>query len=59
MLYHHNYVAQERCDGVDVLVTCKGAIRAGSGEFGIIPGSMATGTYIVKGLGNADAFNTV
>ncbi|GGS56465.1 RNA-splicing ligase RtcB [Planobispora rosea] len=55
---HHNYVAEERYDDVDVLVTRKGAIRAGSGEFGIIPGSMATGTYIVKGLGNAAAFNS-
>ncbi|MBG0832955.1 RtcB family protein [Planomonospora sp. ID67723] len=55
---HHNYVAEERYDDVDVLVTRKGAIRAGSGEFGIIPGSMATGTYIVKGRGNAAAFNS-
>ncbi|MBF8190346.1 RtcB family protein [Nonomuraea sp. K274] len=55
---HHNYVAEERYDGVDVLVTRKGAIRAGSGELGIIPGSMATGTYIVKGLGNGAAFNS-
>jgi tRNA-splicing ligase RtcB len=55
---HHNYVAEERYDNVDVLVTRKGAIRAGSGELGIIPGSMATGTYIVKGLGNAEAFNS-
>jgi tRNA-splicing ligase RtcB (3'-phosphate/5'-hydroxy nucleic acid ligase) len=58
MLYHHNYVAEERYDDVDVLVTRKGAIRAGSGELGIIPGSMATGTYIVKGRGNAGAFNS-
>ncbi|PZG16958.1 RtcB family protein [Nonomuraea aridisoli] len=55
---HHNYVAEERYDGVDVLVTRKGAIRAGSGDLGIIPGSMATGTYIVKGLGNGAAFNS-
>lgn len=55
---HHNYVAEETYDGVDVLVTRKGAIRAGSGEFGIIPGSMATGTYIVKGLGNPASFNS-
>ncbi|MEV7089741.1 RtcB family protein [Streptomyces sp. NPDC093085] len=55
---HHNYVAEERYDGMDLLVTRKGAIRAGSGDFGIIPGSMATGTYIVKGLGNAAAFNS-
>jgi len=55
---HHNYVAEERYEGVDMLVTRKGAIRAGSGEFGIIPGSMGTGSYIVKGLGNVDAFNS-
>ncbi|WP_084958272.1 RtcB family protein [Thermoactinospora rubra] len=55
---HHNYVAAERYDGVDVLVTRKGAIRAGRGELGIIPGSMATGTYIVRGLGNPAAFNS-
>ncbi|MEV0622817.1 RtcB family protein [Nonomuraea sp. NPDC050404] len=55
---HHNYVAEERYDGVDVLVTRKGAIRAGSGDLGIIPGSMATGTYIVKGLGNSASFNS-
>ncbi|WP_159942399.1 MULTISPECIES: RtcB family protein [unclassified Nocardiopsis] len=55
---HHNYVAEETYDGVDVLVTRKGAIRAGAGDFGIIPGSMATGTYIVRGLGNPDSFNS-
>jgi tRNA-splicing ligase RtcB len=55
---HHNYVAEERYDGMDLLVTRKGAIRAGAGDLGIIPGSMATGTYIVKGLGNSAAFNS-
>ncbi|MFF5494538.1 RtcB family protein [Streptomyces aquilus] len=55
---HHNYVAEERYDGMDLLVTRKGAIRAGSGEFGIIPGSMGTGSYIVKGLGNPLSFNS-
>jgi tRNA-splicing ligase RtcB len=55
---HHNYVAEERYDGMDLLVTRKGAIRAGSGEYGIIPGSMGTATYIVKGLGNEAAFNS-
>ncbi|MFF5855779.1 RtcB family protein [Streptomyces sp. NPDC012751] len=55
---HHNYVAEERYDGVDLLVTRKGAIRAGSGEYGIIPGSMGTGSYIVKGLGSELAFNS-
>ncbi|XUL99594.1 RtcB family protein [Streptomyces venezuelae ATCC 10712] len=55
---HHNYVAEERYEGMDMLVTRKGAIRAGSGEFGIIPGSMGTGSYIVKGLGNVASFNS-
>ncbi|MCC2264690.1 RtcB family protein [Streptomyces sp. CT1-17] len=55
---HHNYVAEERYEGMDLLVTRKGAIRAGSGDQGIIPGSMGTGSYIVKGLGNADSFNS-
>lgn len=49
---HHNYVAEETHDGVDVIVTRKGAIRAGAGDLGIIPGSMGTGSYIVEGLGN-------
>lgn len=53
---HHNYVAEERYDGVDLLVTRKGAIRAGAGDLGIIPGSMGTGSYIVRGLGNTDAY---
>ncbi|MFJ9521413.1 RtcB family protein [Kitasatospora sp. NPDC101801] len=55
---HHNYVAEERYDGVDLLVTRKGAIRAGSGEYGIIPGSMGTSSFIVRGLGNEAAFNS-
>ncbi|MFC5909103.1 RtcB family protein [Streptacidiphilus monticola] len=55
---HHNYVAEETYEGMDLLVTRKGAIRAGSGDYGIIPGSMGTGSYIVRGLGNADAFNS-
>lgn len=55
---HHNYVAEESYEGLDVLVTRKGAIRAGSGEYGIIPGSMGTSSYIVKGLGNEKAFNS-
>ncbi|PWI45558.1 RtcB family protein [Streptomyces sp. ICBB 8177] len=55
---HHNYVSEERYDGADLLVTRKGAIRAGSGEYGIIPGSMGTGSYIVRGLGNTAAFNS-
>jgi tRNA-splicing ligase RtcB len=55
---HHNYVSQEQYGGVDLLVTRKGAIRAGVGDLGIIPGSMGTGSYIVRGLGNPEAFNS-
>ncbi|MEU6737445.1 RtcB family protein [Streptomyces physcomitrii] len=55
---HHNYVSEERYEGMDLLVTRKGAIRAGNGDLGIIPGSMGTATYIVKGLGNEKAFNS-
>ncbi|NJQ13792.1 RtcB family protein [Streptomyces bohaiensis] len=55
---HHNYVAEEVHDGVRLLVTRKGAIRAGRGDRGIIPGSMGTGSYIVRGLGNAASFNS-
>jgi tRNA-splicing ligase RtcB len=55
---HHNYVSEENHFGEDVLVTRKGAIRAGRGELGIIPGSMGTGSYIVRGLGNPDSFES-
>ena len=52
---HHNYVARERHFGEDLFVTRKGAIRAGRGELGIIPGSMGAKSYIVRGLGNPDS----
>lgn len=55
---HHNYVSRERHFGEDVLVTRKGAIRAGKGDLGIIPGSMGASTYIVRGLGNEEAFES-
>ena len=55
---HHNYVAEERHFGEDVLVTRKGAIRAGAGDLGIIPGSMGTKSFIVRGKGNADSFES-
>lgn len=55
---HHNYVAEEEIDGVPMLVTRKGAIRAGKGDLALIPGSMGTGSYIVKGLGNTDSFQS-
>ncbi|MCB1850009.1 MAG: RtcB family protein [Gammaproteobacteria bacterium] len=53
---HHNYVTKERHFGADVYITRKGAIRAGAGELGIIPGSMGARSYIVRGKGNADSF---
>lgn len=53
---HHNYVAEETYDRLELMVTRKGAIRAGAGELGIIPGSMGTGSYIVRGLGNGEAY---
>lgn len=55
---HHNYVAEETYEGIDLLVTRKGAIRAGAGDLGIIPGSMGTGSYIVRGLGNVSSFES-
>ena len=55
---HHNYVARERHFGADVLLTRKGAVRAGRGELGIIPGSMGARTYIVRGKGNAESFES-
>jgi len=55
---HHNYVAEEVHYGEEVLVTRKGAIRAGAGELGIIPGSMGTRSFIVRGLGNAESFES-
>jgi tRNA-splicing ligase RtcB len=55
---HHNYVAEEMHFGETLLVTRKGAIRAGNGELGIIPGSMGAKSFIVRGLGNPHAFES-
>jgi tRNA-splicing ligase RtcB len=55
---HHNYVSRERHFGDDVLVTRKGAVRAAKDTLGIIPGSMGTRSYIVRGRGNADSFES-
>jgi tRNA-splicing ligase RtcB len=55
---HHNYTEREHHMGRDLWVTRKGAIRAREGDRGIIPGSMATGTYIVEGLGNPASFTS-
>ena len=55
---HHNYVARERHFGEDVLVTRKGAVSAREGELGIIPGSMGARSFIVRGLGNEESFQS-
>jgi tRNA-splicing ligase RtcB len=53
---HHNYAVEENHFGANVWVTRKGAVRARVGDLGIIPGSMGTGSFIVRGRGNADSF---
>jgi tRNA-splicing ligase RtcB len=55
---HHNYVAREYHFGDTVWVTRKGAVRAAAGDWGIIPGSMGVGSYIVRGKGNPESFNS-
>jgi tRNA-splicing ligase RtcB len=55
---HHNYVVKERHFGKDVWLTRKGAVRAGAGELGIIPGSMGAKSFIVRGNGNPESFET-
>jgi tRNA-splicing ligase RtcB len=55
---HHNYVAREAHYGAQVFVTRKGAVRAGKGDMGIIPGSMGACSYIVRGLGNPESFES-
>jgi tRNA-splicing ligase RtcB len=55
---HHNYVAEEMHFDEELVVTRKGAIRGGAGELGIIPGSMGTRSFIVRGLGNALSFQS-
>ncbi|SOE38958.1 RtcB family protein [Delftia acidovorans] len=55
---HHNYVQQERHFGQDVFITRKGAVSARRGELGIIPGSMGARSYIVRGLGNPESFES-
>lgn len=55
---HHNYTQMENHFGSNVWVTRKGAVSAKAGELGIIPGSMGTRSYIVRGLGNPESFNS-
>lgn len=53
---HHNYAEREIHFGENVIVTRKGAVRANTGDYGIIPGSMGAKSYIVKGKGNAESY---
>jgi tRNA-splicing ligase RtcB len=55
---HHNYVSPEVHFGEKVYVTRKGAIRADAGMYGIIPGSMGAKSFIVRGLGNEQSYNS-
>ncbi|NNH74279.1 RtcB family protein [Nocardia uniformis] len=55
---HHNYVSEETIDGMPMLVTRKGAVRAGAGQLALIPGSMGTRSYVVRGRGNPASFQS-
>jgi tRNA-splicing ligase RtcB len=55
---HHNYVSVETHYGEEVFVTRKGAVRAATGDLGIIPGSMGARSFIVRGRGNPESFHS-
>ena len=55
---HHNFAWKEVHDGRELIVHRKGATPAGAGVMGVIPGSMGSHTYVVKGLGNPDSLNS-
>ena len=55
---HHNFAWKEEHDGEPLIVHRKGATPAGEGVLGIIPGSMATSTYVVRGKGSADSLES-
>ncbi|MEU4833428.1 RtcB family protein [Streptosporangium sp. NPDC023615] len=55
---HHNFTQRESHDGKDLWITRKGAIKADTGDEGVIPGSMGTRSYIVRGLGNPMSYNS-
>jgi len=54
----HNYAAREVHFGQEVIVHRKGATQAFKGQVGIIPGSQGTKSYLVRGLGNAESFQS-
>jgi tRNA-splicing ligase RtcB len=53
---HHNYAEKEVHFGEDVYVTRKGAVRARTEDYGIIPGSMGAKSFIVKGKSHAESY---
>lgn len=55
---HHNYAAWENHYGENVIIHRKGATSAREGQIGLIPGSQGTKSYIVKGKGNSESFNS-
>jgi tRNA-splicing ligase RtcB len=55
---HHNYAAVESHFGASLWITRKGAVSAREGQLGIIPGSMGTRSYIVRGKGCAAAYHS-
>lgn len=55
---HHNYISREHHFGKNIWVTRKGAVNAAEGKMGIIPGSMGQKSYLVRGKGNAESFNS-
>lgn len=55
---HHNYASMENHFNENVIVTRKGAVKASLGQLGVVPGSMGTKSYIVRGLGNPQSFHS-
>lgn len=55
---HHNFAWEEEHDGRRVIVHRKGATPAGRGVLGVVPGSMGSPGFVVRGKGNADALHS-
>ncbi|GLX02573.1 RtcB family protein [Microtetraspora sp. NBRC 16547] len=55
---HHNFTQQESHRNKELWITRKGAIKADTGDHGVIPGSMGTRSYVVRGLGNPSSYNS-
>jgi tRNA-splicing ligase RtcB len=55
---HHNFAWKERHKGQEVIIHRKGATPAGRGILGIIPGSMGTSGYVIRGKGNPDSLHS-